>query len=237
MKIAVYTAIFGEYNPLREIPEQSIEADYICFCDNDNYHANGWNVIKTEYPRKDFHARLRSRYFKILPHYLVELNNYDVVIWIDGSFEIKDKDFIKFCIEGLADSDMVLFKHPQRDCIFEEFLAGDQIRKYDFEDKIEQRLDYRQRYPEHGGLYATGISARKHKSDKVIKVMNDWWNEILKYSVQDQVSFPVACLQNKFHPNTFKENQLENKYFNILWKDDIQKKNKLSSRPSKRATL
>ena len=228
MKIAVYTAIFGDYNPLRIIPKQSMVADYICFTDNEKLIAQGWKTIFTDYPRKDLHPRMRAKYFKVLPHYINELNDYDIVIWIDGSIEIKDKDFIKYCIDGLDNNDMVLFKHPQRDCIFEEFIASDECRKYDHEDKIAQRIDYRMRYPEHGGLYACGVSARRHKSKKIIKVMNDWWHEIIKYTIQDQVSFPVVCLENNYIPNTFSDNQYSNKYFNVCWHDDVRYEKKVS---------
>lgn len=220
MKIAVYTAIFGSYNPLRTVPNQTMDADYICFSDNAEMKCEGWKTIVTKYPRQDFHPRLRAKYFKVLPHYIEELQQYDVLIYIDGSIEIRDKDFIKWCIENLGGNDMCLFKHPQRDCIFEEFVASDECRKYDHEDKVEQRRDYRMKYPEHGGLYACGVCVLRI-TPCTIRVMNDWWHEILKYTIQDQVSFPVVCKANNFIPATFEENQYSNKYFQVNWHDDV----------------
>lgn len=226
MKVAVYTAIFGDFNPLRPVPKQTVDADYFCFTDNSYLNAPGWKTVFADYPRKDLHPRIRAKYFKVLFHYLKELNDYDVIIWIDGSIEIKDATFIQWCLDNLTE-DMLLFKHPQRDCIFEEFKASDECRKYDHEDKIAQRRDYRMIYPEHGGLYACGVMIRKN-TEQIQKLMNDWWHEILKYTYQDQVSFPVVCMQNNFNPATFEENQYSNKYFQVLWHDDVIRENRIS---------
>lgn len=226
MRIAVYTAIFGDFNPLRPVPKQTVDADYFCFTDNMNLVCDGWKTVFSDYPRKDLHPRIRAKYFKVLFHYLQELKDYDVIIWIDGSIEIRDAGFIQWCLDNLAE-DMLLFKHPQRDCIFEEFKASDECRKYDHEDKIAQRRDYRMIYPEHGGLYACGVMIRK-RTDIIMQLMNDWWHEIMKYTYQDQVSFPVVCLKNNFTPSTFEENQYKNKYFQVLWHDDVPRENKIS---------
>jgi glycosyltransferase involved in cell wall biosynthesis len=226
MRIAVYTAIFGEYNPLRAVPKQTVEADYYCYTDNYNLVCEGWKTVFADYPRKDLHPRIRAKYFKVLFHYLQELKGYDVLIYIDGSIEIKSADFVKWCLDNLK-GDYLLFKHPERDCIFEEFEASDECRKYDHEDKIAQRRDYRMRYPEHGGLYACGVMVRR-PTDQVKQTMQDWWHEILKYTYQDQVSFPIVCQDNGLKPDTFAENQYKNKYFSVLWHDDVVPEKKVS---------
>jgi len=221
MKIAIYTAIFDRYNPLREIPKQSIKADMLSFTDDEHLRACGWKIIKIDYPRYDLHSRLKAKYFKIQQHYIKELQDYDVTIYIDGSILITSPDFVQWCIHNL-ESDILVFKHPQRQCIFEEIEASKGLQKYADENMADQVAEYKKFYPENNGLYALGVLVRKN-NDLVKKIMNDWWNENIRYSYQDQLSFPAVCYMNNFVPSTFQENQYRNNYIHVLWHDDHSK--------------
>lgn len=46
-----------------------------------------------------------------------------------------------------------------------------------------------------------GCMVRDHNDEFVKKLMNDWQNEIMKYSVRDQLSFPYVCWKNHFVPD------------------------------------
>ncbi len=48
------------------------------------------------------------------------------------------------------------------------------------------------------GLTATGIIFRKNNDQQLIKVMEDWWEEIQNNSRRDQLSFCYVCWKNHF---------------------------------------
>lgn len=218
MRIAVYRTIFGGYENIKPIPKQSVDFDYYCITDNPDLTADGCTSIVPQYPRMDLHARLRAKYFKLFPFEIKELSEYDITIYIDGSIDVVNGDFVKWCVENLK-GDMLLFKHPERRCIYDEFNASKELNKYKYEMQDIQMINYSQFYPRKAGLFACGVLVRRY-SDVLRDVMLKWWFEIIKYSWQDQVSFPVVCKLLGFVPDTFKENQYRNDYFKVIWHDD-----------------
>jgi hypothetical protein len=66
MRVAIYTAIFGDYDELKEFPVQDIDCDLICFSDGPQPRRHGaWRVARvpkdpTLHPRMQA-ARPRSK--------------------------------------------------------------------------------------------------------------------------------------------------------------------------------
>lgn len=218
MNIVVYTTIYGDYASLKPVPFQTIKADYICITDNKDLKCQGWKTIVPDFPRKDMHPRLRAKYFKLYPWELPEIAKNDISIFIDGSIEIKTNTFIEYCIKHLSE-DLLLFKHPQRTCIYQEVEASRPLEKYKQENLAGQAAFYSKFHPKNWGLWACGVMVRKH-TDKLKKLMADWKHEIDKWTYQDQISFPVVCKLNNFIPAVFPDSQYNNQHFNIIWHDD-----------------
>ena len=97
----VYTAIFGEYEPLKELKRKYKEKgiDYICFTNNKdilNMKSN-WKIIFLDIEKPDnwnnsyaiWDNHFMNREIKInIEKYL---NNYDFSLYIDGSFKVVNK--------------------------------------------------------------------------------------------------------------------------------------------------
>lgn len=218
MKIVVYTTIYGNYANLKPIPTQTVRSEYYCITDNPDLKCDGWKTIVPGYPRKDMHPRLRAKYFKLLPWEIDEIAKNEISIFIDGSIEIKSNTFIEYCIKHLSE-DLLLFKHPQRDCIYTEVAASKPLEKYKNENLDGQISFYSKFHPKKWGLWACGVMVRKH-TNKIKKLMGDWKHEIDKWTYQDQISFPVVCKLNDFKPAIFPDNQYNNDHFNVIWHDD-----------------
>ena len=76
------------------------------------------------------------------------------------------------------------------------------LRKGNKRDMILQVSDYLKKgYPLDYGLYETGCMVRIHNNDEVKMLMKKWENEIQKYSIRDQLSFPYVCWKNNFYPD------------------------------------
>jgi hypothetical protein len=143
---------------------------------------------------------------KILPQ--IFLPDYGTTIWVDGSHLITNPLFAQEAIESMGDSGMALYRHPWRDCIYEEAEASVGMRKYQDQPIRAQAAAYRaEGHPEHWGLWACGTLVRRNTPG--IRQMDDmWWAEIQKWSYQDQISLPVVLRRMDFRPAEFQHHQV-----------------------------
>ena len=106
--IAYITAIFGDYEKSTKNRgcKQNIRSDFICFTNQKSLINNGWELDFTPYhsvnPSKIDHGSQRNslkqnnHYFNIAKYYkqafqtIPRLQNYDIVVWMDGTLEMKD---------------------------------------------------------------------------------------------------------------------------------------------------
>jgi hypothetical protein len=184
-EIAIYTAIFGNYDdllgPLVKVPG----CDFYCFTDNGNLKASGYKVIKV---KRNFDDPTRdARMYKCLPHKF--LPDYEYSVWIDGSMIIKDPRVAELVTDSLKRYDLAGFKHTERDCIYDELEACVLQKKDDEQLMRKQVAKYKKEgYPKNNGLVETGVLIRK-KTGNVIKHNEAWWEEIENNSKRDQLSF------------------------------------------------
>ena len=183
MKGVVYTCITGGYDILQR-PKRVENFDYICFTDREIEPVRPWQIRLIKYePRID--REIKIKFHEYLP-------GYDYSIWVDGSIMIV-AGLLRFTSSFLkSKKDMMLARHPHRDCIYQEAIACKEGAKDD-PDIIDAMMDkYRGiGYPENNGLYANGVLIRKH-NQSVIKLMDIWWDEFISGSKRDQLSLPVA---------------------------------------------
>lgn len=206
MKTIVYSSIYGGYDtPIK----QRIKEMPVLF--TDQILADGWHVKTREINRKG--DRMKAKYFKCNPHRVLSC---DASIWIDGSGTILDKDFVNKCIEYLGDADMLAFRHPDRDCIYDEAEFCYMFEKYRHEDIVGQVESYKAMgWPEHNGLWACGLLVRRH--NKRTKKFNElWWKHINKYTYQDQLSFPVCVKESGVKLKTLELDLNDNKLITFL---------------------
>jgi hypothetical protein len=208
-KIVVYTAISENYDELREPKYISKNCDYVCFTDDMKLKSKIWDIVPIENWYND--PRRNVRRYKILPH--LYFSDYEYSIWIDGCVDIVD-DIKPFIDLNLGDASIACFKHRHRNCIYDEANACIRLKK-DNEDIIKRQIwKYKSiGYPQNNGLIESGILVRRHNDPDVIKLMEDWWNEISKSSIRDQISFNFVAWKNKTKYNIIDENIRETRYF------------------------
>jgi hypothetical protein len=135
-------------------------------------------------------AKRLSREPKILYHKYV--NDYDMSVYLDSKFVIRI-DLDRFVNKRLGESDMAVMSHNKRICIHQEAnkvqelgldskeVVGRQMKKYAAEG-----------FPPKSGLYAPGITIRRHGSKQVEKCMDLWFDELTRHSHRDILSLPYA---------------------------------------------
>jgi len=212
MKTIIYSSIYGDYDKPKKQP---LDVKPVLF--TDTAKSQDWEVRKVV--REEQHPRMRAKYFKCNSHIL----DCDVSIWIDGSATIKIPAFEQWCLNQLGSADIALFKHPERDCIYDEANFCHNMPKYRDLPVLLQVMEYmRMKYPRKNGLWACGLLIRRN--NKKVKEFNRlWWKHNKKYTYQDQLSFPVCAREVGLKINTIDLNLWDNDVidFNSPHKNDL----------------
>lgn len=229
-RAVVYTAIFGDYDTLKQPPPQDQPCDFICFTDAElPSRVGAWRVIRVKRDRK-LHPRMQAKRFKLLSHRIFPggrlalryaplsiRRRADLSIWIDGSFQIKTASFVRDMRAKLGDGDWAMFVHPDRNCIYEEASISLQMRKYRDLPIAAQADAYRATVPPHGGLYVCGTIVRREPVTEPLKSVHAlWWAENIKWTYQDQISLPFVLRSvGGCDPIAIPDHQRENQWFEI----------------------
>ena len=209
-KLVIYTAFTGDYDTLKEPEVIDENCDYICFTDNPDLKSDLWKIIPMEDSILDNNRKAKQ--YKLLPHKY--LKDYKYSFWLDGTFKIKGS-IREYIYENIkASSEMLVVVHTERDCVYDEFDASKIIPRYP-RAVMEEQVNYyeSQGFPSHYGLGVMGALFRKHNSPRVIKLMEDWWDENIKYTNQDQLSFAYVSWKNDFHPSVSQIYYWDNQYW------------------------
>lgn len=201
MKIAIYTAVYDNYEILRD-PIVVNGVDYICFSDDLSLKSDIWNI---RYLRNTHKSGLGSMFVKYIKlnsqRYLRE---YDYVIWIDANIVITNKNILKYLADKLFSTNIILFKHHdpnpvlRRNCAYKEAeFSRIHLDKYSEENISDQINNYKQNgFPEEWGLFQSGVFMKNNQCRDVLNFDTAWLEEIYKYGnvfPQCQVSLPY-CL-------------------------------------------
>jgi hypothetical protein len=134
-------------------------------------------------------ARRNSRVPKILSH---QFCDSEYSIWLDGNIALR-VDPVRLVETWLGDYDFAVFKHPERNCIYEEAINCIGYGGDDFEVIDRQVRKYaNDGYAKDLGLAEANVIIRRH-SNHVIEFNNAWWAEYCVHCVRDQISFMYAA--------------------------------------------
>ncbi|MCR5508948.1 MAG: DUF616 domain-containing protein [Lachnospiraceae bacterium] len=193
-RCAVYTAVTGGYDSVRD-PEYVDESiDYYLITDNDNISSDVWKIIKADNPEGLDPVRLARR-IKIMGSWDY-LSAHDYTVWIDGKLCITGdiRDYISRYSEG---SPIICFNHYLTDDVYQE-AENCLLLNRDLPEIINGQMNrYRKEgLPEHSGLVDSCMLIRDVHDEILKKTMEDWWREVRDWSKRDQLSFNYACWKN-----------------------------------------
>jgi len=187
-KIAVYTGIFGRYDPYVE-PDFGDDVDLFLLTDFPLGRAPRRTkviTIPSFFQAQD--TTRTARLHKVMSH-IGPVKDYRLVVWLDGSVDAIDVDLRELVERYLSDSDVAVFRHQTIDCVYEGARAAVACGK---EDPAvmgkELKILLGAGHPRAAGLGETGILLRRHSD--VIRSFNElWWSKISAGSKRDQVYF------------------------------------------------
>ena len=198
----VYSAVFGDYDKITA-PEQTHEnTDYILFTDCTDIESipKPWRAIHVDWfdtiDIKFFHRRA-ARHFKALPH--MYMPQHVVSVWMDMTHDVIVNPHViedKF----LSNSDIALFKHEFRDCVFAEGAAVLSFKMAHYPRVMSQLEFYKlARYPLRNGLWETPGMVRRN-TNKIAKANTMWWEMMCRFSSRDQISLPFVLDKYNIKP-------------------------------------
>jgi len=191
----VYTAILGDYDILNEPTIVSEGWDYWCFTDQP-LKSDVWKIIHTGYdgdPQRTA-RKIKILFDKFVPH------NYS--LWVDASFHIKC-DLNQFWMDHYSEPFSVP-SHPIRDCVFREIDSCLANHRGNEDELLQQRHQYKtEGVPAFNGIITSGVMMRKN-CDFIKDFCADWYDELTKNSVRDQIAFAYVAWKWKWNYHSYK---------------------------------
>lgn len=211
-KYVVYTAIFNNYDWLKDPVVASPNIDFICYTDSYEISSKVWKIIHVDLPASS-KASILNRKIKLL-YPFDELLAYDYSLYVDGSIMLKGD--IEFFINKYVKTGNIImnFKHPNNDCIFEEILRCIKQNRGNPYKLLEQYVSYKNdNMPAHFGMSDNKIIFRNNKSIIAKEIMNEWYYHVINYSGRDQVCLSYVLYKHKVNYCFFDENIENNEFF------------------------
>ena len=231
-ELVVYTAFTGDYDSLKEPEFIDKNTRYVCFTQNPKLKSDTWEIIEMEDSTLDDN-RIAKQY-RVFPNKYFP--DYKYSFWLDASLKIVGS--VREYVSKYINSPMLVVVHPERDCIFDEANSSIQFPKYSNYSILNQVDVYKKEgMPFNYGLFATGGIFRQHNNPVIVDLMDKWWEEIIRYTNQDQLSLPFLMWKYDFHPSVASEYiwineywRVDSKYHHNFQKDDyITSKNLIKS--------
>jgi hypothetical protein len=198
MRRVVYTCLFGHSELFNDFKYERDGIDFICFTDDPELRSDFWKIELL--PRKALDPARAAKKIKSLPH--IYLAQYDQSLYIDNTVRLKaapKRIFEEYLAP--AKSPLVCFRHPERDCVYDEAKAVLSMG-FDTPARVNPQMAlYRYLgYPAHNGLASSGLLLRQHRNPALQRVMNIWCEQVFCHSRRDQLSMLPACWLENFEP-------------------------------------
>lgn len=219
-KIVLFTAVFGKpdnlYDPTLPLPD----VDKICYTDMKYTGQSCYNFVRIHLDK--FPPTKRNRKIKIcIPPDIFDEYRYS--LYIDSTILLKEDPNV-FLELFEPDSDIMMFEHPDRGCLYDE---GTVCALWGKDDKtvIQKQLDkYRSdNYPTKNNLYATGVILRRH-TERMREFSKLWWKEVQNYSHRDQISIPYIVWKYNIKVSIIPGNIWSNTYAQFGQHDELGSK-------------
>ena len=207
----VYTCMFGYSEAFNNfVYDSDCDIDFICFTDNRELESTFW---KFQYVTNRLLDPPRaSKRIKHLPHRY--LPQYEESLYIDNTVRLKRPARELFeILQSPSAPPFFAFRHPWRRCVYDEALAVINDG-YDDRWRVEAQMRFYRRlgYPSKSGLTTTTVLLRRHNDPEVIGMGEEWFQQILRHSLRDQLSFNVVTWLRNFEFGEFDLNLLKNEF-------------------------
>lgn len=186
---AVYTAVTGEYEPVKRHESLMDDVDYFVFSEYVSAKRVGpYQIRPSGYWNED--STRSARFVKLHPHTL--LGDYQVAIWVDGNLLIRG-DLSKMVADFIESGEAIgAVPHPLRSSVYEEAAECIRRRKDSSESIAVQMERYRAEDFDTDELAETNLILFNLQDPRLRLFLTNWWREVDRGSRRDQLSFNYA---------------------------------------------
>ena len=190
----IYSAVFGDYDNIITPKCVYKNTDYVLFtdCADTKRIPDPWRAVHVDWfdtVDVKYRNRRAARHFKALPH--LYMPQHVVSIWMDMTHDVvmDPRDIEE---KFLSNTDIALFRHELRNCVYDEGLVVMQ-HGLDHIHRVRLQLQWYKviGYPPGRGLWETPGVARRN-TNVIVKVNNTWWEMMCRFSSRDQISLPYV---------------------------------------------
>lgn len=200
-KFILYAAVFGKKSFFRKPELADPDMDRILYTDLDVFEPHVFYQVK-KMSLNHLAPIRRNRWVKIcIPDEI--FYNYEYSLYMDYKHPTAiDFDNMLDCLK--PGSDILITKHPRRDCVYEEGKICIELKKDNEKDILRALNFYRsENYPAHNGLYANWWLFRRHTKE-MREFSKLWWEQVEKYSCRDQISLPYVAWEHGIKISLYK---------------------------------
>lgn len=215
-KIAIVSANFGNFEKVTSVELNSVPQTTPC---------SFFNFNESKFPLRhcSFTPRMQARLVKMF--YWQMLPDYDYYIWIDSSCVFSRADSVEWFIKQCEGVDLVVFKHPNRKTIREEYdYVIERLKnkckyltpRYEnelFKEQM-QEIDDDKDYVD-DLLIASTVMVCKN-CDNIKKLMKEWWYHNSRYTSEEQLSLPYAIWKTRCTYKALEDNYMKMPYLEFI---------------------
>ena len=182
-RLAVYTALTGDYDEVHEILYKENDIDYILFTNNPSVKSKTWQVVLLE---SDLDDVLLSREIKMFPDKYLG-SSYDMSIYVDANMVSYGElsELTKYLSE---EKTFAVSRHAERNNVKEEIEACVSLIGVDKDMADKQYERYlREGFRDDQPLLECGCLVIRHGDQKLRELMQTWFEEFKGGIRRDQL--------------------------------------------------
>lgn len=171
-----------------------------------------------------------AKYYKQSFHNIPILQKYDVIVWLDGTIEIIYNNTSTFILQHIYKEKIIGWHHEYRNGNLQLEVDASHFERYTstywngqsqpYQDVDKQYSDYIEdgyndlfftsmnSHTPHFGVWITCFVTFLHKDVDIKHFLNLWYLQTLKYTTQDQISFPYVCQKTWTIPYTLPNDEV-----------------------------
>lgn len=169
----------------------------------------GWTVCfddAAKVSEDKYISTMQGKKAKAVPSELIDLSQFDYILWADDKIKISDSMLIKRELPRLKKNNnkaslRTHWKSEAAKTVWRELvLSLEQPRYKEFFDKYVNYINKKvsEGYSDHGIMTACGVILRNNKDPEVKKMFKEWYEEMTSSGLaNDQVSF--FFIRQKYH--------------------------------------
>lgn len=174
-----------------------------------------------------------AKYYKQAFLNIPIIQKYDVIVWLDGTIEITYDKTSEYILNNIYREKIIGWHHEMRNGILSKEVAASHSARYTstfwydqeqpYQDVDSQYKSYlEEEYNDeffkkinpinpHFGVWVTCFVAFLNDNE-VKDFLNLWYLQTLKFTTQDQISFPYVCQKTKLIPYTLPDSEIDGDY-------------------------